>query len=783
MNLSEVKIDLEFDKIISKLKTYAFSELGTEKADEINFITGKDMLLKELKKTDQMRYALVSGREPDLSGLKNIRDSLSKSRIKGNYIPPDKMLWVLNFLRVSRNVKSFIGACYKSDIKNYDTLFEISDTLFSDKLLEHNIESAVDEAGSIKANASHKLRSIRNDINDRADQLRKNLARILKKVSDQDYTQDDIITLRDGRSVIPVKVENKRKVPGIIHTTSASGLTVFIEPQETIGLNNDITELKFAEKREIERILTHLTEEISKYYNELMVNSDILGDIDLLYCKAKYALESNALMPVITEGEINILKAYHPILLHQLDKNKIVPLNFKIGGDYNTVIITGPNAGGKTVALKTLGLLQLMFQSGMLLPADATSELRIFEKIFVNIGDNQSIVNNLSSFSSHLKSIKDIVDNFNGKSLILIDEICSGTDPSFGAALSSAILGHFSKQNAISVVTTHIGDLKTFAYNTDKIENASLEFDSRTLSPNYKFIMGIPGQSFTFEIAKKFSIPNDILESAAYLLKTSSGTLEDILKELSESKQRYEELKRENDLENTRLTELTSVYRKKSEELETNEKKIIKTAKQEAERIVRDAKKLIEKTIKEIRENKDFLPKEIKSNFEKQSRELTASDEKEEGIAVDSQLVVNDYVKLKGTNTTGQITEIKDGLYFVISNGLVIKARNKDLEKIGGKEVRESYIRGNTSLNEDIIESKLDLRGCYPDEISSKLEKFIQDAYVNSLSEITIVHGKGSGVLRTEVKKLLGKNPHVAEFRLGNWNEGDSGATIVQIKK
>lgn len=782
MNLDEIKIKLEFEKVISKIRKYAHSELTDSIFSEIPFYNVKYDLEIELKKVSQVKELIEINSFPDLTGLRDIRELLSKSRIKNSIILSDKFLWIMLFLKISRNVKQVISSVNKSNYDAYYLIAEQTNKLFYDKILERHIEMTIDEEGNVKETASQNLRRIKHELKNKSDSLRKTLQKILKNVSEQELSRDDIVTLRDGRSVIPVKVENKRKVPGIIHSSSASGATVFIEPQETTEINNEITELKYEERREIEKILTELTAEVSGYFVELKLNCDILAELDFIYAKAKYAVDINGNIPEISDKVLFLRNAYHPILLQTHKTNAIVPLNVELGNEYNTLVVTGPNAGGKTVALKTVGLLQLLFQSGILIPADSSSKLPIFKKIFISIGDEQSIENDLSSFSSHLKYIKEIISNCDSSSLVLIDEICSGTDPKLGGALSASILKYLSETDCLSIVTTHIGDLKSFAYNTEKIENASLEYDIETLSPNYKFVTGVPGQSFTFEIAKKYRFPESTLNFAKSLLDEDENNLEELIKELNENKQKYFELKNDFDLQNNKLKELIQSYEGKLSEIRKKEKEIINNAKSEGERIIEESKRKIDQAIKEIRENKDFKPKEIKEKIEVFVKEKLKTEIPEE-IKNTEPVKTGDYVFVKDSHSPGLLVELNKDNATVDLNGVVFKVKTKDLKKAGNIKKNFTKLEEHHSKVVEIpYETTLDLRGLYSIEVQEKLDKFLQNAGLNSISSVTIVHGKGTGRLRKEVASILSKHKLVKSHRLGNWNEGDSGTTIVELK-
>jgi DNA mismatch repair protein MutS2 len=781
MDIETAKEKLEFNLVTERVRHHITSGLGERLLYEMEFFTDAGDLERELDRVWEAKELIHFDGGIDLSGLKDISVVLKKLKVEGHYVSPMEFLWVLEFLRVSRKMKQYFVPKGRDDEEKFIKLAKLAEPLFTDKILEHNIDITIDETGNVKDSASSELKRIRKEINQKEESLRKSLAKILKSYSEKEYSQEDIVTQRDGRMVIPVKAENKRSVPGIIHSTSSSGATVFIEPGETIDLNNDIAELGFKEKREVEKILRELSKQVLDHIDSMEMNCGIMAELDFLNAKARYAAESIAIKPFFNEKITYLVNAYHPVLLLNHKRSEVVPLDIKIGEDFNTLIVTGPNAGGKTVALKTVGLLQLMFQSGMLITVHEKTTMRLYDKIFINIGDEQSIENDLSTFSSHLKSLKDIIDNANDKSLILIDEICSGTDPNLGSALSAAILKDFSERNAISIVTTHIGQLKNFAYNTPNIENASLEFDHKTLSPSFTFITGLPGQSFTFEIAAKFDYPADLLKTANEFADSSDTKLEELLKELTESKQSYNKLKNKFDRENARLNGLINIYQKKNDELEQETKEILRKSKTEARQILDEANKLIENTIREIRENKDFSPKEVKDVFKKRTEELTGLKEEEKEKVIEGEIAVGDGVRLKETNTTGIVLDIAGNNVHINANGLTLKAKLSDLEKISKKEVKETNRYSVSEISMTGIEKSLDLRGMYSDEIENHIEKFLSDAYAGGVKEVNIIHGKGSGKLRSEVTRILKSSSIVKSSRLGGMREGDSGVTIVEL--
>lgn len=784
--LKSLSEKLELDKIISKLKNYCISDSGKELCDSIPFYTDLTDLNYELNKVQEMKDLILIEGGIDLGGFKDIRKILSSMKIEGYFIPSDKLLWILDFIKIVKNVKSKIHSAFKENKEKYKLLNELTSKLFYDKSIEYHIESTIDENGLVKDSASLNLKKIRNEIYKKSEHLRKTLNRILAEVSDQDLVRDDIISLRDGRLVIPVKVENKRKVPGIIHSTSSSGVTVFIEPGETIEMNNELTELQYEEKREVERILRELTKKLSENYSELLTNLNIISELDFLHAKAKYAIEINGIKPEFNTKEIYLINAYHPLLLEKLKIENVVPLNFHLDENINTVIITGPNAGGKTVALKTIGLLQLMLQKAIFVPCNADSKFRIFDKIFINIGDEQSIEQNLSSFSSHLNHIREILKEAEEQTLVLIDEICSGTDPKSGSALAESILENLTERNSITIVTTHIGELKVLAQKNQKIKNSSLEFDISTISPNYHFVMGVPGHSFTFEIAKKYQIPDEIIDKAKTLVGSQQIKLDEIILELEKEKQLYNRLRKKYDVENTKVEGMIKIYENKISELKKREREEIKKAELKANEIINNANKLIEKTIKEIREAEKLDVKKIKNEFSKEVKNIldeippTEISESE----VKPEFKINDEVRIKNTISKGIITEIEKDYAKVDVNGIIMKIKLNDLEI--AKDVSQPNVIYNERVTDfsflSNVNRELDIRGMYPYEIESKLEEFLNDAIIHNLPEVRIIHGKGTGKLRAKVQEILRKSKVVKSFRFGNWNEGDSGITIVELK-
>lgn len=771
----EIYIKLEFNKIQNVLKKYCVSALGLEYIDNMNYFTDAGDLRAEFEKLSSLRNLIESDNDILLDNLKDIRDILDLIRIPGNYVPPEKYLFIRDFLNVCRNIKSKLNSLLLEN----NLLASLAGDLFVDKLLIHHIEGIIDNNGAVKDKATKNLFRIRSEIISKKDVLRKLLDKILKRVSEQDYTQDDIITLRDGRSVIPVKVENKRKVPGIIHSSSATGLTVFVEPAETIELNNELTELHFEELREVEKILGQLAHEINKFSDALRSNCKIAGEIEYIRAKALFAIKFNCSEPVFNNRKVNIIEAYHPLLLLKIGKSEVVPLNCSVNDSANTIIITGPNAGGKTVSLKTIGLLQLMLQCGLQIPVSPDSSFRLFDSVFVIIGDEQSIENDLSSFSSHLRELREVINNSSSNTLVLIDEICSGTDPRFGSALAISILEHISSKNTFTVVTTHNGDLKIYAEKNEKFTNASLEFDFEKLTPSFRFRLGIPGQSFTFELAEKIKIPSGIINKAISFISDDEYQIEEILSDLNKNRTEYEALRREYAQKLSEIKNIENDYTLKLTEIKRKEKEIIRNAKDEAGKILIEGRKSIEKAIKDVREKeKNFS--EIKKEYSKATEELVKNDTVR--TASEIKIKQGDTVKLAESGTTGIVSLIEGNSVFINSNNVIIKTNIGSVELIDTM----SPVTESTGYRIELRQAfnpVLDIRGKYTSEINEIIENFIYDGHINNMNELTIVHGKGTGKLKLQVHSILKNNKYIGKFRLGNWNEGDSGVTIVELNK
>ena len=770
---------LEFPKILQYISVYSVTEKGKKIVQALTPSFSSPEFITEGNLVSEAKEILIKDIHPPLIYLTDLETSLSKSKIEGAVLESKKILEILSLIISSRNFVHYL----KSNSEVAPGLLKLTDDLFVDKVLEHHIQKVINENGEIKENASPKLAEIRRDIREKHEELIRLVNRITKALKEKELVREDYITLRDGRVVVPVKAEHKRHIRGFIHSESATGQTVYIEPEETLEMNNDIVSLSFEERREIERILRELTAKIGSVAEELKSTHDTIGYLDSVFAKAKYSIEIIGSFPQVDKSKpIVIQDARHPILIKKLGRDKTVPLNLENKG-WNVIVITGPNAGGKTVVLKTIGLLSLMLQSGIHIPASPDSNFHKFNNILVDIGDEQSIEDDLSTFSSHLSNIKTILLSADSDSLVLLDEVGTGTDPSEGSALAVAVLLMLHKRNALVFASTHHGSLKLIAHDQDGFENAAMEFDSQNLKPTYMFKQGIPGSSYAFEIARRIGLENSFLDLAKEHLDKDKHKLEKFLVDIEAKSHLVEEKLKNVEIENLRLSGLSNLYKQNLEKLEKDKKQILAKAKEEAEEYIRNINKKFEKIVKELKESK--AEKEIiKSSQEiiKEIKERNKSILPETTEDINTDFNVGDFVSVKGTNTTGKILEMfhdsKKATLLVGTVKMQVPLQNliHSAKKIEEKKEREySFINFQ-------VEMRLDIRGERPEEAEFEVNKFVDNAYAAGLERIEILHGKGTGALKKTVKEILLHHNRVKTFYFAPIEIGGDGITIAELK-
>lgn len=778
---------LKFSSVLDRIQRYAQSPLGKERITRCTPSSNRNEILYNHSLLNEMKAILETDDPIPFHEIHDIRTDIHRAAIEGNILTGKQLLHIVLTLRTSREMRHYL----KKRSDKYPRLVELSDNLIADKVLEHHIDGIVNEDGDIRDNASKDLQKIRSAIRTVSEALRKRLERILKSLSSEGMAQEELITTRDGRMVLPVKVEYKHQLPGFIHSASASGATVFIEPAETLEINNEMRDYQIREQREIQRVLRSITEKIAEKKDQLLSTVDTLAEIDFIYAKANYSVEIIGVTPGETnENIINLIDSRHPILLYHHKRDEVVPLSLTIGDAYNTLLITGPNAGGKSVAMQAVGLMCLMYQSGLHIPASDETELPVFEKIFVAMGDEQSIEQDLSTFSSHLTTLKKIVDEADGKSLVLIDEIGAGTDPVEGSAIASSILQHLTDQGVLSIATTHHGDLKAFAYKTPGIENGAMEFDQDHLTPTYRFSAGIPGSSYALEIAQRLAFPAHLIARAREFLGETKSRIEQLLIELEQQSQRYKRQLTALSAEKKRLEQLTGEYEEKLTSLKREMKTLKREAADDAKRIVARANAIIEKAVKEIKESQadagvtKHWREEVNSFKQEIERHRRETADKPPGKPDISPIEKGDRVVLGEGNEEGEVLTPVDeeGYTHVLFGSVKMRVHSDRLTK---QSRREKQLRPSTSMGLDSLENtysrSVDVRGLTGDEAVNAVDTFIDRAVLAGYNEVEIIHGKGTGVLRKRINEYLKKQPNVHLSRLGNWNEGGTGVTVVEL--
>ncbi|RFM22898.1 MAG: endonuclease MutS2 [Candidatus Thermochlorobacter aerophilum] len=789
MTLSE---KLEFDKILRYTEKLCLSEMGRARLNQAGPILSLTALSLELRKVAELKRLIESGEELPIPSLPDTRELYKKLAIEENFLQPKELLQVAASLRTAAQLKKFIF----NRRETYPNLNLLTENLWMEKSLQYEINRVVDEFGEVRSSASDALAFIRSSLEQKRMTLRRKMESLMRRYAEAGMLMEESITIRNGRMVLGFRVEHKYQVPGFIHDFSQSGQTVFIEPSETLMLSNEIRDLEIQELREIERILREVAKSLRQHLEHLLNNQEILCEFDALYAKARFAIETRSVMPELSEQKsLRLVEAYHPWLLltHKKLGKPTVPLSLELGDEHRALVITGPNAGGKSVALKTIGLLSYMLQFGFLVPCSETSRFTLFDNIFVEIGDEQSIENDLSTFSSHLQNLKNILDNATSESLVLIDEICSGTDPEEGAAIATAILESLITRRALTVVTTHQGMLKAYAHRREGAINGSMQFDASELRPTYQFQMGLPGSSFALEMARRMGFAPHILENAQRFMGENKHVLEDLIAKLSFELQAVRSQKAELEREQAELKRLTESYQQKLRALEQEKKELRRQSLQDAKRLLAQANQVIEKVIKDIKQSQadSETVKQARKELEKARKELAAEEaslnaSQSSETLPDATLRIGDKVKLLDTQSVGEILEI-DGEDAVVSFGSFrMKTQLRNLQKISKKEAREAERKeqkasaATTSAIKE-VPTRLDLRGLMGDEAILRVEKFIDESISHGLHKVDLIHGKGTGALRKRIAEYLKSDKRIKSFRLGNWDEGGTGVTVVEI--
>ncbi|WDW08538.1 endonuclease MutS2 [Priestia aryabhattai] len=779
---------LEFNKVKEQLQKKVASSLGREKIANLIPSTQYEEVVKWQEATDEATTVLRLRGNVPLGGIFDVRPSVKRAEIGGT-LSSNELLDVASTIYAARQVKQFIEQVVEDEDLQLPIITEHIEKLMPLPEVEQTIKMSIDENGTVLDGASDQLRGIRQKLRSTESRIREKLESLIRSSSAQKMLSDAIVTIRNERFVIPVKQEYRSAYGGIVHDQSSSGATLFIEPQAIVTLNNELQEAKVKEKQEIERILIALTVQVAEVANELRQNVYLLGELDFMFAKGRYSHELKASKPKMNDrGYIKLVKAKHPLIAQE----DVVANDIELGDQYTSIVITGPNTGGKTVTLKTLGLFTLMAQAGLQIPALDGSEMAVFKHVFADIGDEQSIEQSLSTFSSHMVNIVDILQKVDHESLVLFDELGAGTDPQEGAALAISILDQVYERGARVVATTHYPELKAYGYNREGVVNASVEFDIETLSPTYKLLIGVPGRSNAFEISKRLGLSAEVIERAKGYIGSETNKVENMIASLEDSRRQSEhELEEAEQLRKeaqklhkelqSQIIEFNEKRDKLYEKAEEKAQATVQAASEEAEKIISDLRKMSQKNHALVKEHEliearkrleDAVPTLEKSKKKpavpkKQERTLQAGDE----------------VKVLSWGQKGTLVERVSNNEWQVQMGIMkMKVKEKDLEYISSPKPVETKPLATVKGKDYHVNLELDLRGERYENALIRVEKYIDDALLANYPRVSIIHGKGTGALRKGVQEYLKNHRSVKNIRFGEASEGGSGVTVVEFK-
>lgn len=785
---------LEFDKIIELLKDKASSSLGIEMIKKLEPSGDYEEVKYRLQETTEAQSILIKRGSVSMGGIHDIEDKVKRADI-GASLDPGSLIMIADTIRAARILSNSLSGDEEEEDFNYPIIQSLATSLYTYRDIEDAIYNAIISELEISDNASPTLRDIRRRIVQKNQSIRSKLNSIISSATYQKYLQDAIISMRGDRFVVPVKAEYRSVVSGIVHDQSSSGATLFIEPMSIVEMNNELRKLKLDEQEEIERILAELSKMVGEVARELISNQEILKKIDFAFAKGKLSIEMRGIDPKLNEDRKFVIKnGRHPLL----DRKTVVANTIYLGDEFDTLVITGPNTGGKTVTIKTVGLFALMTQSGLHIPADYGSSMCVYDNIFADIGDEQSIEQSLSTFSSHMTRIVSILKDVTENSLVIFDELGAGTDPVEGAALAIAILEDIKMAGAKCIATTHYSELKNYALTKDRVENAAVEFDINTLSPTYKLLIGVPGKSNAFEISRKLGLSDYIIDRAKEFIDTDNIELEDVLQNVEKNRLKAQEDREEAEKLRAEIEELKKEHQEKLEKLTNQREKMLERARSEAFSITRQAKEEVDSIIKELRRlETQRASKEKNMQIEQLRKELTDS-------MGSLQPTVKSMIVPKVASK--EIKSLKPGdevrVITLNQEGTVVSADNRKKEAVVQIGIMKMTLpfkslqkaKGNThstvtKKTRSVIKSKsgrvkseVDLRGMNLEEATLEVEKYLDDATVAGLEQVTIIHGIGTGVLKAGIQEVLKRNRHVKKKRPGGYGEGGVGVTIVTLK-
>lgn len=776
-------LKLEFDKILENISNYCKTYIGKKHISELRPLNEKEQVQKELDETSQGVILIQRNSTPPLGEIADITVSLKSLESCGT-LSIKALLEIQNILKTCSSLKNYFNKDFLVD-ENLENLKQYFDELYVNPGIVEALTKSIIDENTIADSASSTLQNIRRKKRRIEQDIRSKLNSILHSSTYSKYIRENIVTIRNNRFVIPVKEEYRNNVKGFVHDISSSGSTVFIEPIAVFDLNNELSNLNIEEELEIEKILQMLSSMLFPYTNELQNNVEIIGKLDFIFAKSQYSLDLHCNTPELNSNKfISLKNARHPLI----EVNKVVPINLELGKDFSNLVITGPNAGGKTVTLKTIGLLTAMACSGLNIPADEHSSIYIFDNIFADIGDEQSISESLSTFSAHISNIVNITNHATANSLILLDELGSGTDPLEGANLAISILHYFSELGAITVSTSHYQELKKYALVTPNFKNASVEFDIENLKPTYRLLVGIPGKSNAFAISRKLGLKEDIIQYASSMLDKDIVSFEDLLKTIYDNKAKIEDEKAQTSLALKEAEELRKNLKSQNFDILNKEKDLISNAKLEARQILLEAKETANDIIKDISfAASSSEANKLRNNLNDKINSIkTDADELEVTNSIPRESIKpNLNVFVSNLNADGVVLSniSKDDTVQVQVGSMKIKVDIKFLQNPKGLSTNKKHLPYNKlSSKSQIVRPEINILGLTVDEAIPIVDKYLDDCFIANLSPVRIVHGKGTGALRNGVHSFLKKNKLVDSFRLGTFGEGEMGVTVVSLK-
>ncbi len=787
----DIQEKLGMDQVMQLVRAKCRSEYGLEFLNKVKPSSRADDINKWLDQTNEMVKALTSGDDLPSRDFQDLRTFLKKIKVKGTFLQGEDFSQLRSLLTLLYDWTQYV----KKHQETYPELCSLTYGFIADKALIAEIEEIVDERGVVRDTASPELASIRAMLIQKEKAVRTAINKVLRKaIQDKLTDEDSSVTIRDGRLVIPLKAEHKRRIQGFVHDESATGQTVYLEPTEALQLNNEVRELQYQEKREIARILTRLTDLVRESMDDLEKGSFFIGLLDFIHAKASFALQIEGVKPEITKNpQVKWYNARHPLLwlAHEATGKPTVPLSLELSRQENRIlVISGPNAGGKSVALKSVGLIQYLFQCGFLVPVSEASTFGVFRNIFLDIGDTQSLENDLSTYSSHLTSMRYFQEMSDRNTLFLIDEFGTGTEPQFGGAIAESILGQLNQRKSFGVITTHYQNLKKFAENNEGVVNGAMKYDVGALEPLFELEVGKPGSSFAFEIAKKIGLPKNIIEDAKGMVGTSQVDYEHLLNALEKERGKYEKLTKKLEKDEKDVVSIKKDYENLREMLQEEQKRLIKEAKQDAKRIVEEANKRIENTIRGIKESKadKEKTKKLREGLDRYKDNQNKAIEKATAKKKTEEVKIGDSVTIEGQDTSGEVMNVKGKQAQVRFGNIISFIDLKKLKKASvshqKQEKQRSRKLGGVNLVEKMTQfnAEVDVRGMRAEEALMKVDEYIDSALLLGTDQVRIIHGKGHGILRDVIRTHLKGHNSIGSAVDEHVEMGGSGITLVTFR-